>query len=685
MFPFRFPRPALLAPSHFRLGALDSSSSRSRLQAPAWHLRQRAIFATCRLLLLLPILLLSVVAVRHFSGDVPHGRSMLDERMEESEELAGCHVDGVERPPAGRRADGHKEVDRWQLHTRAHMEAAGNGSCWSLLEHVFYFPVPRYRPSHALVKALRAYEKMHKRCVADITAWEKHLGQTAWAVHVEKSIPGFNDCKYLVWEATDVGLGNRMLGLLSAFTYALLTNRALLVTSHYQVTSLLCNPFPFSSWQLPTAFPLSELQQAPVLVDFMKRERGQREPPQQQQQGDGGAGGEDGTERTSGASGERTAIDTSEQRESWDKVVVHFEFWYGPPEQWILTEAGHRYMAATRWWHFKSDQFIVPSLYLNPELRAKLDLLFPARRVQQHLSRYLLHPLNLSWERIVRLHKAYIAHASYRVGIQVRTFGPFEPGVTGRIIECAQEKKVLPLTASPDVLSPRVPPPGSSHWSASSSGESTGQQSRMMQKGSGKGWWFRRDGGGPAEDRISVFVASLHSQYSEGLKDFYRENPTNDGSIVGVVMATHEEAERHELRADVNALVEIWLLAMSDTLLISFMSTFGYVASGLSGRPTFFLNIINRVSSDGKYNWKTNGRPVCEAVQTSEACQHSPARFLNCTEGVGVQQPGGPVPEFDMATCLPYVRVCQDLRKGVVVIPKETPCLKGIGSGKQTG
>ncbi|KAJ1421869.1 Xyloglucan fucosyltransferase [Sesbania bispinosa] len=62
-------------------------------------------------------------------------------------------------------------------------------------------------------------------------------------------------CKYVVWISFS-GLGNRILTLASAFLYALLTNRVLLVDPGVDMVDLFCEPFPDASWFLPPDFPL---------------------------------------------------------------------------------------------------------------------------------------------------------------------------------------------------------------------------------------------------------------------------------------------------------------------------------------------------------------------------------------------------------------------------------------------
>ena len=65
-----------------------------------------------------------------------------------------------------------------------------------------------------------------------------------------------SECKYVLWISFS-GLGNRILTLASAFLYALLTNRVLVVDPGTDMVDLFCEPFPDSSWFLPSHFPLN--------------------------------------------------------------------------------------------------------------------------------------------------------------------------------------------------------------------------------------------------------------------------------------------------------------------------------------------------------------------------------------------------------------------------------------------
>lgn len=79
-------------------------------------------------------------------------------------------------------------------------------------------------------------------------------------------------CKYLVYIETRFGLGNRILGLVSAFAFALATDRVLLIEPNKLLGPLLCEPFPDSSWLLPKDFPFEDVRKSPSLGAAINQE-----------------------------------------------------------------------------------------------------------------------------------------------------------------------------------------------------------------------------------------------------------------------------------------------------------------------------------------------------------------------------------------------------------------------------
>ncbi|GAY33512.1 hypothetical protein CUMW_275320 [Citrus unshiu] len=123
-------------------------------------------------------------------------------------------------------------------------------SCLSRYQSAFYRKELSRKPSSYLISRLRSYEALHQRCGPYTKSYNKTLQKLKSGNQPESS-----DCNYLVWISFS-GLGNRILTLASAFLYALLTNRVLLVDPGVDMVDLFCEPFPEVSWFLPSDFPL---------------------------------------------------------------------------------------------------------------------------------------------------------------------------------------------------------------------------------------------------------------------------------------------------------------------------------------------------------------------------------------------------------------------------------------------
>src|ERR1700733_3412371 len=98
--------------------------------------------------------------------------------------------------------------------------------------------------SDYLQMRLKNYQKMHSDIISRQTS-------------PNRLNPAY---KYLVWTAPPkIGLGNRILGITSAFLLAFLTNRVLLVkTPDISMDQLFEEPFRNSSWVLSPLISLNE-------------------------------------------------------------------------------------------------------------------------------------------------------------------------------------------------------------------------------------------------------------------------------------------------------------------------------------------------------------------------------------------------------------------------------------------
>ncbi len=114
--------------------------------------------------------------------------------------------------------------------------------------------------SAKLDKAWRQYGEMHRLC---------SNGKNLKNVFLNRQREN-NTCKYLVFLEPRYGLGNRILALVSAFMYALATDRVLLIEPKKLLEQLLCEPFPGSHWLLPRDFPTATIAKSPTLGAAIK-------------------------------------------------------------------------------------------------------------------------------------------------------------------------------------------------------------------------------------------------------------------------------------------------------------------------------------------------------------------------------------------------------------------------------
>ncbi|MCI06319.1 galactoside 2-alpha-L-fucosyltransferase-like protein, partial [Trifolium medium] len=114
-------------------------------------------------------------------------------------------------------------------------------SCLSRYQSVMFHKGLSGKPSSYLISKLKKYEARHKQCGPYTESYNKTVKELGSGQFSDSS-----DCKYVVWISFS-GLGNRILTLASAFLYALLTDRVLLVDPGVDMTDLFCEPFPDAS------------------------------------------------------------------------------------------------------------------------------------------------------------------------------------------------------------------------------------------------------------------------------------------------------------------------------------------------------------------------------------------------------------------------------------------------------
>lgn len=268
-------------------------------------------------------------------------------------------------------------------------------SCLSRYQSALYRKTAPHKPSSYLLSKLGNYEKLHKRCGPNTKSYKKSLKQ----LNSDHTV-GSTDCKYIVWVSFS-GLGNRILTLASAFLYALLTDRVLLVDGGKDNADLFCEPFPGTSWLLPLDFPIinnfSQLDQhsAHCYGNMLKN---------------------------------NVINASSESIPSY--LYLHLAHDYGDHDKMFFCDEDQAFLGRVPWLVMKTNNYFVPSLFLIPGFENELSRLFPEKEtVFHHLGRYLFHPSNHVWGLITRYYQSYLAQADERIGIQIRVFddgsGPF--------------------------------------------------------------------------------------------------------------------------------------------------------------------------------------------------------------------------------------------------------------------
>lgn len=421
-------------------------------------------------------------------------------------------------------------------------------SCLSRYQSAMYHRGLSANVSSYLISRLRKYEAQHKECGPYTESYNKTLEQLRSGQFSESSA-----CNYVVYISFS-GLGNRILTLASAFLYALLTNRVLLVDPGVDMIDLFCEPFPETSWFLPDDFPLN--------AQFSNLTQN--------------------SDQCYGKMLKNKAVTNSAVPPF---VYLHIVHDYDDHDKLFFCDEEQLFLQNVPWLMMRTDNYFVPSLFLMPSFDQELYNLFPNRDTVFHfLGRYLFHPTNNVWGLVVRYYEAYLAKVDERVGIQIRVFdtdpGPFQY-VLDQILACTLKKNILP-----DV----------NH-----------QQETVNSSGIPKS--------------KAVLMASLSSGYFEKVRDMYWEYPTVTGEVVGVYQPSHEGYQQTEKQIhNQKAWAEMYLLSLTDVLVTSSWSTFGYVAQGLGGlKPWILYKPENRTAPN----------PACRRAMSMEPCFHAPP-FYDC-------------------------------------------------------
>lgn len=450
-------------------------------------------------------------------------------------------------------------------------------SCLSRYQSLLYRQgIPR-RASPHLISKLRSYEARHRKCGPYTDLYNRTVEDLKSGRYSSAS-----DCKYIVWISFS-GLGNRILTLASAFLYALLTDRVLLVDRGIDIPDLFCEPFPEVSWLLPLDFPLTN------------QFNGFNQKSHQSY----------GNVLKSNSLGNFTA--------SSPYIYLHLVHDYDDQDKLFFCDQDQTYLQKIPWLIMKTDNYFIPSLFLIRSFEQELHDLFPDKETVFHLlGRYLFHPTNSVWGLISRYYEAYLSKADVKVGIQIRVFdtetGPFKH-VLDQILSCTMKEDILPRI---DQQEPIINP-------------------------------------SEKQKTVTVLITSLSPGYFEEVRNLYWEHPTSKGEVIAVYQPSHEGYQQTEKQNhNRKAWAEMYLLSLTDKLVTSSWSTFGYVAQGLGGlKPWILYKPENQTAPD----------PPCRRAVSMEPCFHAPP-FYDCKMRRGV----------DTGALVPHVKHCEDMSWGLKLV-----------------
>lgn len=268
------------------------------------------------------------------------------------------------------------------------------GQCISRSEESLIRKSSPHRPSSYLITKLRQYEVRHKRCAPKAVKFSPN-GTNA----------DLGDCQFVLWIANS-GLGNRMITIASAFVYALLTDRVLLL-DHAQtdVAGLFCEPFPGVSWLLPENYDYQ-------WMDKVTWENDHRLGYLLQSSGFANV-----TLPTSVPNG-YVFLNLMHNNDEHDKR--------------FFCKRVQKQLRKVPLLYWRSNNYLVPGLHFDHSFHSELDRMFPERHtVFHHVSRYLFRPSNFMWGLVLRFRQPYLASARRQVGLQLRIL---ESNVTSSVV-----------------------------------------------------------------------------------------------------------------------------------------------------------------------------------------------------------------------------------------------------------
>ncbi|CAM6085507.1 unnamed protein product [Calypogeia fissa] len=231
-------------------------------------------------------------------------------------------------------------------------------------------------------------------------------------------------------------------------------------------------------------------------------------------------------------------------------------------------------------------------------------------------------PGHEAWDRVQRIYSMYLENAHRRVGIQARYRGgrhehdKYGPHLNAHITKCLQQNAILPKVidySARGVVNMSSPP----------------------------------------FPIVKVMITSLYTDLHDYLSEMYLRHLTVSGESVGLVQVTHENEQGYGREVDLEALVEIISLSLSDVILTTPLSTFGGAAQVYGALIPWLIEFNDRenascfrspsvdlcyqVDKDHSvlscpYDPSVNGLHILEAAPYMETC--SPLEYGQFGKGI---------------------------------------------------
>lgn len=278
------------------------------------------------------------------------------------------------------------------------------------------------------IAALKKYQHFHNRI----------LDQVNVPVDLHHYINHQSDIsvRYLIYVASpEAGLGNRLLGLISSFLLALLTNRILLVDFYdYDIDDLVCNEF--IRWSLPKTVNWSLIQRR-VRQGYVNAADV------------ASVAGVDGFVKTASVDGfvKMATLSLDLQNNRNRQLLASSEL----SKLWINVQI----------LKVCSIIYFVPLLFANPHYAPLLLHWFPDLDVAHPLARLMLQPIDSVWKQFQ--HTLAMQSSSQKsIGLQFRSFnGKYNETQINTLINCADS--LSPSQVFIASLHPEISPYLNSH------------------------------------------------------------------------------------------------------------------------------------------------------------------------------------------------------------------------------